>query len=338
MEPVTHTLTGLVLGRAGANRLAPYATPALLVAANVSDIDVLHILGGATSYLEHHRTWSHSLLGGTLLGAGVALVFWSLARRRPGSRAGELGRLLVVCLLGAYSHLVLDWSTPYGTQLLWPVKQRWYALDWFPFINLWMPAILLLGLALPALFALISEEIGARRSQRGARWGAWMALVVCAALAATHAWFHAEGEALLESRLYGDRTPVRVAAFPTALNPFRWRGVVETATTYETMELTLLGGPRGRRDFSTFYKPAGRPALEAALATRTARVFLSWARFPHATITPWGEGWRIRLRDLRYGADAPPTRRFVAWIDLSPKLDVLGEELRWGRSAEEPPR
>jgi hypothetical protein len=126
----------------------------------------------------------------------------------------------------------------------------------------------------------------------------------------------------LESRLYRDRMPVRAGAFPLPLTPLTWHGVVETGTTFETLEVT-----RGRsaESFSTFYKPAPSPALVAALDTRTAEVFFAWARFPHAEISPAGAGWRVRLRDLRYADDPRRFRRQAAWIELDARLQVVGE-------------
>lgn len=325
MDPITHSVTGWALARMGVSRLAPRAGAVVVVAASVADLDYLSYLGGASAYLTHHRGWSHSLLGAAVLGAAVALAFW---RRLPQRRAEPqlLARLLVAGWLGAVSHCLLDWSTAYGAQLLWPVRGTWYGLDWFPFVDPWLLFFLLLGIGLPALFGLISEEIGARRSPRGARWGAGLALAACALLVAGRANLHADAIGRLDSRLYQDRSPIRAGAFPASLTPLRWRGVVETDTTYEAVELTLLGSEPRLRALSTYYKPAAAPALNAALATRTARRFLAWARFPHATLTPAGTGWELEMRDLRF---AQGSASFRAWIELDGRLQVTREEVRF---------
>ena len=41
MEPITHMLTGAVLSRAGLNRKAKYMTAAMVIAAELPDIDVV---------------------------------------------------------------------------------------------------------------------------------------------------------------------------------------------------------------------------------------------------------------------------------------------------------
>lgn len=331
MDNLTHTLMALVLARtlrfrSGQAGLPPYATPALVMAANLPDLDYLAALGGPPAYLEYRYAGAHSLAGAAVLAAGGAALVWSLARRRqpPLTRSAGL-KLWLVCLLGTASHSLMDWASAYGTELLWPFRRDRYALDWFASIDLWLLVILLLGLALPALFRLISEEIGAQRSETGARWGAWVALAACALLAAGRASLHADAVGQLEARLYRGRSPLRAGAFPTPLSPFQWNGVVETDTTFEAGELDQRPGRGpGGESFTTFYKPASLPALEAALSTPTAERFLAWARFPHAEVSPTANGWQIRLRDLRFAAGARP-RVTAIWMELNPELELRAE-------------
>lgn len=337
MDPVTHTLVGWMIARAGASRLEPRATATLLVAANVPDLDTLYLLGGAAAYFQHHHAWTHSLAGALLLGAAVGLAVWRLAGNVPGPFRPAGPRLLLAAGLGAASHLLLDWMTPAGAMLLWPVNENRFSLDWFA-ADLFLLLIPLLGLGLPALFRLIAEEIGARRNTRGVRRAAWVTLTVCALLAAGRASLHSEAVAELESRLYRERTPVRVAAFPTALNPFRWEGVVETATTYEIVEVRLLETDRSPEARVTLYKPSHSPALEVALATRTAQLFLARARFPYVELLPaMGEGWEVRLQDLSASSRWLRGRTILARIDLSAKLEVEGESFSFGGAGEETP-
>ena len=326
MDLVTHTLTGLTLARAGADRLGPYSTATLVVAANVPDLGLLYLLGGSGTYLEQPM-WTHSLVGGVALGAVASLVFWQQAQRK--THPPRLRNLLLAGGLGALTHLVLDWSTAFGVPLLWPFRSTRYALDWFPGLDLWLLVVLLLGLALPALFRLIAEEIGARRSPAGARRGAWVALVVCALLAAGRYNLHSQAVAQLESRLYNNRSPVRAGAFPTPFSPFRWRGVVETGTTFEVADMNLLGAGRSFETFSTRYKPEPSPPLEAALASQTGQTFVSWARFPQAEIVPAvGGGWEVKLEDLRYATGGRSFYNFSARIELDAKLQVREEAIR----------
>ncbi|MEE9234190.1 MAG: metal-dependent hydrolase [Candidatus Acidoferrales bacterium] len=341
MDALTHTLTGLVLARAclplvptGARQWPLTATAAAVVAANAPDVDYFSRLLGPAAYLEHRYAEAHSLAGAAALGVVVALVFSLFARRR-GAQPRLPARLLLVCLLAAWSHSLMDWTTSEGIRLWWPAKPTWYALDWAPFFDPWLLLILLLGVGLPALLRLVGEEIGAPQTGAGARRGARVALIACALLGMGRAQLHADGVERLQSRLYDGRAPVRVGAFPTAFNPFRWRGVVETQTTFETLEVARLAPARGRQKFSTFHKPESSPPLEAALATRSAQLFLSRARFPYAEVTPFQDGWRARLRDLRH---ARPDRGLTLQVDLSETLGVINEEIRFGPSRNRPAR
>src|SRR3989304_4998592 len=85
MDLVTHTLTGLTRARAGPDRLGPYSTATLVVAANVPDLGLLYLLGGSGTYLEQPM-WTHSLVGGVALGA--APVALRQPRLRPGLVSG----------------------------------------------------------------------------------------------------------------------------------------------------------------------------------------------------------------------------------------------------------
>ena len=62
MDNLTHTLAGVMLSRAGLNRVAPRATLVLALAANAPDIDIVTRGWGSLAYLHHHRGLSHSLL------------------------------------------------------------------------------------------------------------------------------------------------------------------------------------------------------------------------------------------------------------------------------------
>jgi len=324
MDIVTHTLAGWSLARAGADRLGPYTTPVLLVAANIPDIGFLHLVAGPAGFLKY-GAWAHSLIGAGALGAGVGWGFWRWGQRRPS--VAPRRNLLLAGVLGALAHLLLDWSTAAGAALLWPLVGKYYALDWFSLFDLWMLSFLLLGLALPALFGLISEEIGARRTRAGVRRGAWLALVACLLLAGGRATLHERAVTEVDSRLYKDRTPLRPAAFPTPLNPFRWRGVVETADTFELGELTLAGPRAGQKTFVTRFKPQPSPMLDAALDTASARTFLAWARFPLVEVIPAAGGYRVEMRDLRDGGRRPTAPTFGVRIMVNRQSEVEAERI-----------
>jgi len=80
MDNLTHTLTALALSQAGLNRKTRFATLALVVGANLPDLDLLSRLGGSLAYLKYHRGITHSILGVTILAALLAGALCYIAR------------------------------------------------------------------------------------------------------------------------------------------------------------------------------------------------------------------------------------------------------------------
>ena len=63
MDNVTHTLTAVLLARAGLGKLVPGGTAVLMLASNLPDADsVVGLLGGPLAYLEYHRHLTHALV------------------------------------------------------------------------------------------------------------------------------------------------------------------------------------------------------------------------------------------------------------------------------------
>ena len=164
MDNLTHTLTGVAISHAGLSRRTRFATVTLIVAANAPDIDVLTGFKGGLAYLEHHRGITHSLVGIAGLVALIwSLVYWAGRKARP--KRGipfEPRWLMLAALLGTGSHLLLDFTNGYGVRPFLPFSGRWYAWDIMPIIDPLLLVFLLLGLAIPWLLRLISEEVGAK--------------------------------------------------------------------------------------------------------------------------------------------------------------------------------
>src|SRR5947208_9141120 len=124
MDPLTHTLTGLFLSRAGLKRWTPLATPILLLAANAPDADIATAAGGSLNYLHFHRHLTHSLIAMPLM-ALLPVVLVRLFGRKPVRWLGAWA----VAMLAVASHLLLDLTNTYGVRLLLPFSTRWLRLD-----------------------------------------------------------------------------------------------------------------------------------------------------------------------------------------------------------------
>jgi len=330
MDNVTHTLFGLVLAKTGLDRTTPKATLALVIGANLPDLDVVAWLGGDLSYLDHHRGLSHSLAG-VLCGSGLLAMLllrvhqvWS-----RGAPPANFTRLFLVSLAGLSSHALLDYTNSYGIRPFLPFDGRWLAADLVFIVDPWMLMILAAGLMFPWLFRLISQEIGAKRG--GYSSGAFVALGLVAAFWFTKWIAHEYALVELSRRSYKTGSPVRISAFPQLLNPVGWYGVVETEKAYHLRSagFGLLQSEFERRRERTLFKPETGQVLAAATQGTQARIFLDFARYPLVQIGPIPEGYRVTARDLRFDFVDRLRQSFVYSGLLDQELRVVSEQFRF---------
>ena len=119
---------------------------------------------------------------------------------------------------------------------------------------------------------------------------------------------HERAIELLNSRIYDNQTPRRVAAFPTFANPLRWRAVAELSSGYWVSELNL------REDFDpaagrVFYQADPQVAIERAKETADFQVFRRFNQFPLWRVIPMAEpegAVKVELFDLRFGDPTAP--------------------------------
>jgi inner membrane protein len=290
MDNLTHSLIGAALGQAGLKRRTGLAMPALILAANLPDIDAPCAIHGVES-LTMRRGITHGPISLVLLPLVLAGLLWAFDRwqakrgKRPEGRAPvHFGWLLGLCYLGTFTHPLFDWFNNYGIRLLEPFSSRWFYGDTLFIIDVWILAMLGLGLWL----SLRRERRGAARPFRPVR----------AALAGVAAYVL--GNMAISSiatdsvRMAEPYPEVAVAnAVPLAF----WRREV----------LWRNGGDYGHVDWSLFgaRQPwrAGRPSnmadpriAERDAGNRAAQAFLFWSRMPIAEI----DGEAIVLRDQRF--------------------------------------
>ena len=134
MDNLTHSLVGLASAKAGLERLSPYATPVCLVSANIADADFVTLFfGDRWTLLQHHRGITHSIIGTLVIGFLVPLVAVAIERlavkaRKKTARIRFPG-LLIVSLITAATHPLLDWTNNYGLRPFLPWNGRWFYGD-----------------------------------------------------------------------------------------------------------------------------------------------------------------------------------------------------------------
>jgi inner membrane protein len=332
MEPVTHALTSIALGRAGLNKITRAATPMLLVSGLIADVDWLTWLGGPASFLRGHRTATHSLAGVVVIAAAVAAASWFTGRKYP-KFAMRIFPALAICAIGAGAHVFLDMLNGYGVKLLWPFSPKWYAWDLAYPVDSWILFFLLVGLLIPELFRLVLDEIGSKPKRRGRQRGAIFGLVCVVLIIGGRAFAHQRAIALLDSRDYRGQTPLAVAAFPKPSNPLLWSGVVETDNALINLEVPLGPGREFDPELAeVHFKPQSSVTLKNAVASPAAVDFLDFARFPLASVQPEGDGFQVRLRDMRFASELAGRRGIVAVIHQNGQSHVINDQIEFDSS------
>ena len=329
MNIVTHGLASLALLRAAWPRAPKQMWVAAVVAGTIADVDLLSAWTGPAKYLAWRGTYTHALPASILWAGLFAVVFPLLAgadlRNRFSLLAFFFFALAAQCL-----HLALDLCGATGIALLWPFTRRRFAADWVANLDPWIIFVLLAALLLPELVHLVSSEIGTRDTRPRGRVGALLGFSILLFYVTVRADFHGEVLGLMQSRTFRSEVAKRVGAFPEALSPFAWQGIVETERGLHRITVTEgLGGPFDPESAETLYKPEPSVALESAQKTATAQAFLETARFPKATVETTPAGTRVEIHDLAYVASGNIAHEVVAVIQLDSANRVASQEFAW---------
>ncbi len=298
MDNLTHTLTGVLLARAGLRRLTPRATWISIAAANIPDIDIV-VGPSGINYLNYHRHLTHSLFAVPLMALLALLIVEGVTRiARPTAPPLPWLRAWAVATIAALTHPLLDLTNAYGVRIFLPFTSSWFGWDIFFIVEPWLWVVLLLAVAAPSAAGLVDREIGLK-SARGAK-AAWAGLVVLVLFAGLKGILHSRAVETLDAHIYDGSAAHRVAAFPTAMNPWLWSGYIETEAYHQVSELDLresFDPTVGKKHF----KPAPSAALEAVGKHGLAGDFLRFARYNVTTVFPTPQGQRIEMADVRFG-------------------------------------
>lgn len=277
MDPISHAAIGSAV--AG---LFPEGTHAAVcwsavLGAESPDIDiVVHFVRGRVGYLRAHRGPTHGLVTLPLQALLIAVV---LKLWNPGA---PFGPLFGAALLGALSHVLLDFGNDYGTQGLWPFSPRRIAFDLIPIVDLGILAIIGAGWLANALLPAGRTAVFA---------GVWLALglyVLVRLLLHRRAWDlvveHLQPPADCgEAVGCGVGWPAQaVTVHPTLLSLNAWRYVAQQPGGFLTGMVWVHPGRVSRpAQAANRYDRVVLASLQAAAVT----AFASWTRRP---------GWRWR--------------------------------------------
>lgn len=265
MDNLTHALSGALLAKAVAPANIKPGSPthgqrmlASVVATGVvPDLDFVVTWISPLSYLFHHRGVTHSLvmlpLWAVLLGA---LWSWLHARnlRLWRDYAG-------IFAMGIALHIAGDLITSYGTQVFAPITNARFTLSTTFIIDLWLMALLAVGLAIAMRF---------RRSRPPA-------VIACMAVVCYIGFQVMLRERALEfGAAYAQReglSDARVRALPSPLSPYNWVVIAQQPSQlrYAYVSLWRERLPPDRGDQAGFFERVGAPYRPLAAAEWTER-------------------------------------------------------------------
>jgi len=173
MDVVTHGMMGVALAAPFAAD-HPEASAAFMLGSVLPDADVLSRLIGKRAFLRAHQTWTHGL---PVL-AVVVVAAWGL-----GAALGMLAAPFAAGLgLGILLHLLLDYTSTYGTALGMPFSRRRACREWVFFIDLPVIVVTLVPVAMAVRALLSGRPSGA--------WPAWSYAAFLAVYWALRAGLH----------------------------------------------------------------------------------------------------------------------------------------------------
>ncbi|GAA4643627.1 hypothetical protein GCM10023115_15870 [Pontixanthobacter gangjinensis] len=311
MDNLTHSLVGALLGQAGLKRKTGLAMPALIIGANLPDVDAacLFWLEGV-GHLGFRRGITHgppALVLLPLILAGILYGFdrWQAKRgqRRFGRPEGRLPVsfkwLFLLSFIGCLTHPAMDWLNVYGIRLLEPFSSQWFYGDTLFIIDVWLWAIM--GFAV--WFSLRREKRG-----KSGRWPAVSAILlsltyILANWVLTNASFVPYGinQKVVPTAKNGlGPKPfiptTQMIASPVPFNSFGRELISGQKNRYFVIPVNVVPSPWEARPITN--RPCGWPN-ESELATggSQSEAFLFWSRAPFAERADDGS---VILRDARF--------------------------------------
>jgi inner membrane protein len=147
VDPLTHTLVGANLASTRLGQSTRYGAAALLIGANLPDIDVLAYLWGEDVAIGFRRGWTHGITALILLPflLTALLMLWHRVvgtRSQGPTTPPRPGWLLLASAIGVMTHPFLDWLNNYGMRWLMPFDGTWFYGDSVFIMDPWLWLIL----------------------------------------------------------------------------------------------------------------------------------------------------------------------------------------------------
>lgn len=289
MDNLTHSLVGAVLGQAGLKKTTGLAMPALIIGANLPDVDAacffwLH----GTEHLAFRRGITHGPPALVLLPLILAGILWAFDRwqerrgTRPEARLPvRFGWLYAMAFIGCLSHPFFDWLNVYGIRLLEPFSSQWFYGDTLFIIDPWLWALLI-----------ASVWVSLRRERAGGDWARAGQVGIAAGLA--YIAVNWAITASVERSLLAEsgRPDIVAIAAPVPLAFWRREKLIGNPTYGQWYVETP-----GKEPWVDGYNQAGCDLEDRRQTDPQLDAFLFWSRAPYVQKREGGAFW---IGDARF--------------------------------------
>jgi inner membrane protein len=291
-------MAGWALGQAGLKTQTRKGLAALILGANMPDIDVF--FGNAPwDPLAIHRGFTHGLVGGVLVMPPIlAGLLWLLDRwqvsRGVRFKSGlpmRTGWLIVLSYLGALTHPLLDMLTTYSVQLFSPLSNRWYHSDGLFIIDIWVWLVLAIAIG-----------VSKRREQSGREWRRIPQIAIGAILAyiGLNLLITQRADAAVR-KWAGSRPAEAMFASPPPVAFWRRDLVWRENQCYRRAHYDPFGGGFGKIGDCQPTNMDNPLVREAILRDPSLQKFLKWSILPQAEVDQRRCSAGVAIGDARYG-------------------------------------
>ena len=298
------------MGQAGLKKTTGLAMPALIIGANLPDVDAACFFWlEGTEHLAFRRGITHGPPALVLLPLVLAGVLWGYDRwqtrrgTRPEARLPvRFGWLYAMAFIGCLSHPFFDWLNVYGIRLLEPFSSQWFYGDTLFIIDVWLWAMLI-----------ASVWWSRRREKAGGAWArpAWVGIALVLAYIGLNA-----GISWLNYKTRGVMTEPYPQAYIGSPVPLEFWRREKIAMLYDGR---WIASDWDGTDFGFGYANSERPQCRLPDLTEARRTnpqlyaFLFWSRAPFATRAADGS---VILYDARFYDPRVRDRFSVALPDV----------------------
>nr|WP_298928272.1 metal-dependent hydrolase [uncultured Erythrobacter sp.] len=322
MDNLTHSLVGAVLGQAGLKKKTGLAMPALIIGANLPDVDAACFFWlEGTEHLGFRRGITHGPPALVILPLILAGLLWAFDRwqekrgKRPeGRRPVHFGWLYGLSFIGALSHPLFDWLNVYGIRFFEPFSSQWFYGDTLFIIDVWLWAMLI-----------VSVWWSLRSEKKGGNWTkpAWVGIAAGLAYIGMNWVITVQNEGNARNHLVGSGVSgVDVIASPPPIEFWRRDIFVGDSETWSRLwdRTDMIHTGFYMSDLTENPCKLSR-AIASAQKTPQLDAFLFWSRAPFAERAEDGS---VILRDARFYDPRARDRFSIALPDV--KCEELTED------------